>query len=110
MGIYHFLSRLATLFKEEEQTAFSQVESIPVVRRKRGRVQQYTVQERKERQRQAAARYYEKECERLGRKRRSKGETKLNLGVSPVRDGRSAYNRAYYLHTKATGNKKQDRQ
>lgn len=74
--------------------------------KKRGKPRLYSDEERKERHKVAANNYYHRKAAESGRVSYKNGETKLGLGVSIPRDGRKAYNTAYYLHTKATGNKK----
>jgi hypothetical protein len=73
---------------------------------KRGPARQYTDEERKERHRLAQQAYETRERSKRGEPAPLPYKDKLNLGVGPARDNRQAYNQAYYLNSKKTGNQK----
>lgn len=70
----------------------------------RGPARQYTDEERRERHRLAQLAYETRERAKRGEPAPLPAKDQLKLGVGPARENRKAYNRAYYLHSKKTGN------
>ena len=75
---------------------------------RRGPARQYTDEERKERHRLAQLAYETRERAKRGEPAPLPAKDQLKLGAGPARENRKAYNRAYYLHSKKTGNQAPD--